>query len=260
MCDGITAERDEYGGGQTSITRHPLVDHFFQRPLDEHPQRLACPAAPGTTADEAAIDQPILDVDDLQVAAVALQHGPHVFVDGLVDFLGELVGRNVRRVRPGRLPGLDRRRVGQGDLREDLQLPFTAAAAPGFVQQVLQAAGNVVAGHARPAGLDGIGDLRNGAEVELLDLAADVRLAERETLADDAAFVALVGVQIDAQLLQIDAAPLGPIENGGLQRLGPHHRAVDLLLRQTAQEIDDVLVADLEGLDRRKTALLDQRA
>ena len=65
---------------------------------------------------------------------------------------------------------------------------------------------------------------------------------KREALADDAAFFLLVGVDVDAQLGQVDAALLGPVENGRFQGLGPHHRAVDLLLRQPAEEIDDVLV------------------
>ena len=114
--------------------------------------------------------------------------------------------------------------------------------APGLVQQVLQAAGHVMARHAGPARLDGIGDLGDGAEIQLADLAADVGLAQREALADDAAFLLLVGVDVDAQPGQVDAPLLGPIEHGRFQGLGPHHRAVDLLLRQAVQEIDDVLV------------------
>ena len=52
----------------------------------------------------------------------------------------------------------------------------------------------------------------------------------------------LLVVDVDAQAFQIDAAPLGPVEHGRLQGLGPHHRAVDLLLRQPFQEVDDVLL------------------
>ena len=42
--------------------------------------------------------------------------------------------------------------------------------------------------------LDRAGDLRDGAKIQLLDLPPNVRFAERETLADDAAFLFLVPI------------------------------------------------------------------
>ncbi len=117
-----------------------------------------------------------------------------------------------------------------------------------------------MAGHAGPAGLDGVGDLRDGVQVQLADLAADVGLAQGEALADDAALLLLVGVDVDPQFPQVDAAALGPVEDGRFQGLGAHHRAVDLLLRQPAEKLDDVLVLHLQRLDRRIAPLLDQRA
>ena len=72
--------------------------------------------------------------------------------------------------------------------------------------------------------------------------------------------VLLVGVQVDAQAPQIDAAALGPVEHGRLEGLGAHHRAMDFLPRQALEKRDDVLIRDLQRLDRRVAALLDQRA
>ena len=101
-----------------------------------------------------------------------------------------------------------------------------------------------MARHAGPAGLDGVGDLGDGVQVQFLDLAADVGLAQREALADDAPFLLLVGVDVDAQTFQIDAPFLRPVEHGRFQGLGPHHRAVDLLLAASPSRIvHDVLVA-----------------
>ncbi len=117
-----------------------------------------------------------------------------------------------------------------------------------------------MAGRARPAGLDRVGDLRDGVQVQLADLAADVGLAQGKALADDAAFLLFVGVDVDSQFFEVDAPPLRPVEHGRFQRLGAHHGAVDLLLRQAAEKLHDVLVLDLQRLDRRVAALLDHRA
>ncbi len=116
-----------------------------------------------------------------------------------------------------------------------------------------------MAGHAGPAGLDGVGDFRDGAEVQLLDLSAEVGLADGKALADDAALGLFVGVQVDAQLGQVNAPFLRPVEDGRLQGLGAHHRAMDLLFRQPFEEIYNVLVLHSQGLDRREAAPLDQR-
>ena len=78
-----------------------FVDHFFQGPLDKHPQRLAGAAASGASSDQVTVNRRVLNIDDFQVAAVAAEHGPHVFVDHFVDLPGELVGREGRRIRPG---------------------------------------------------------------------------------------------------------------------------------------------------------------
>ena len=53
------------------------------------------------------------------------------------------------------------------------------------------------------------------------------------------------------RLCQIDAAALRPIEDGRLERLGAHDRAVDLLPRQPFEIFHDVLIRDLQRLDGR---------
>lgn len=118
----------------------------------------------------------------------------------------------------------------------------------------------VVAQHAGASRLDGIRDFGNGAQPELADLALDIRLGEVETLADDAAFLLLLLVDIDAELRQIDAALPGPVEDRGLERLGAHDRAVDLLVGQALEKLHDVLVGDAEGLNGREAAFLDNGA
>ena len=130
---------------------------------------------------------------------------------------------------------------------------------PGFVEQILEPAGDMMAAHAGPARLDGAGDFGDGAEVQFANLAANIGFGERKAFADHSAFVLLVGVDVDAQPRQIHTPFLRPVEHGRLQGLGPHHRAVNLLRRQSFQKIDNVLVADLQGLDGRVTALFDQR-
>jgi hypothetical protein len=70
----------------------------------------------------------------------------------------------------------------------------------------------------------------------------------------------LVATDIYSELGEIDPALLGPVENRRLERLGTHHRAVDLGLRESVEIVDDVLVGDLEGLDRCEIALFDDRA
>ncbi len=117
-----------------------------------------------------------------------------------------------------------------------------------------------MAGHAGPARLDGVGDLGNGAQVELLDLASQVGLGHREALADESALFLLLFSLIDPQQPEIHPALARPVEDRGFQGLGAHHRAVDLLVGEPFQERDDVLVLDLEGLDGRVGALLDDRA
>ena len=60
---------------------------------------------------------------------------------------------------------------------------------------------------------------------------------------------------------QIDAALLRPVEDGRFEGLGAHHRAVDLLLRASPPRKSTMSwLRDLQGLDRREAALLDQRA
>jgi len=208
-------------------------------------------AAAAARAQQAAVDQRVLDVDDLHVAPFLTQDGTHVVLDRLFHLLGELVRRQ-RRPAVFALHGR-----GQGDLGE--RLAPRRSLAPGFVEQVLQSARHVVARHASPAGLVRAGDFGNGAEVQLADLTPDVGLGEREALAYHTPVLLLVGVNVDAQLGQVHAAFLGPIEHGRFQGLGPHHRTVDLLLRQPAEEVDNVLVADLEGLERRVPPLLQHR-
>jgi Fe-S cluster biogenesis protein NfuA len=56
-----------------------------------------------------------------------------------------------------------------------------------------------MARHAGPARLHGVGDFRNGPQVQLLDLASQVGLAQGEALADESAFLLLVGVDADPE-------------------------------------------------------------
>jgi len=117
-----------------------------------------------------------------------------------------------------------------------------------------------MAGRAGAAGLDGMGDVGDGAQVEFLDFAPDVRFAHREAFADDASLLGVMGFQLDPQFFEVHAAPLRPVEHRRFQRLGAHDRAMHLLARQAVEVVDDVLVANLERAQRGEAALFDQRA
>ena len=121
---------------------------------------------------------------------------------------------------------------------------------PDLIEQVLEAARGMVTGSAAAAGFEGIGDLGDTAQSELLDLAAQVRFGHRETVADNAAFILIAVGQLRQQLGQVHASLARPVCDGLLQSFGAHHRTVDLLLGQTIKEIDQVLVGYLQSLDR----------
>ena len=198
-----------------------------------------------------AVDQGVLDVDYLQVAAVLHQLGADVFLYSLFDLLGKTVGRD-RWALPADPGG---RRPGVRDYSQ-----AAAIFAPNLVQKILQTVLGVVAGCASTARFHGRGHFRDGAEVELLDFASQVRLAQREALAYEPSFLPLIGVELDSQAVQIDPASLGPIEHGRSKGLGAHHRAVNLLLGQAFEIRHYVVILKVEGLQRSVAALLDQRA
>ena len=61
----------------------------------------------------------------------------------------------------------------------------------------------------------------NGVQVQLLDLAANVGLAQGEALADDPAFLLFVGVHVDAQTFQIDAPFLAQLNTAASRASAP---------------------------------------
>jgi len=210
------------------------------------------PARVGAMAFEGDVDEVVLDVDDLDVAAVGLQEGADAGVDGGLDLLGELEGGDGLR---GGVGGRGGGGVGGG----------RGGLAPDVVEDVLEAAGGVAAEGAHAAGLEGGGDFVEGMEVQLLDLAAEVGLGEVEALADDAAFVLFLvegrgGGVGGGEGLGGDAAAAGPVGDGGLEGLGAHDGAVDLLLGEAVEELDDVVVGDGEGLRRGEVLAFDEAA
>jgi len=131
---------------------------------------------------------------------------------------------------------------------------------PYLHDEILEASGSVVTGHAGAAGFDGVGDVGDGLQLELLDLAQQVRFGETKALADESSLLLFLVSNVDSENRKIDGPFLGPVEHGRFERLGTHHRAVNLLLRQPFQVIDDVLIRDLQGLDWGEVSFLDDRA
>ena len=115
--------------------------------------------------------------------------------------------------------------------------------APDFVEQVLQPAGDVVARHARPARLDGVGDLGDGAEVQLPDLAANVGFGERKALADDPPVLLLVRMDVDAQLARSTPRFWAQLNTAASRASAPITEQWIFCCGKPAQVVYDVLVA-----------------
>ncbi|MEJ2580655.1 MAG: hypothetical protein P8127_03290 [Acidobacteriota bacterium] len=71
---------------------------------------------------------------------------------------------------------------------------------------------------------------------------------------------ALIALVISGIDFSSSSSILRPVEDCRLERFGTHHGTVDLGLRQPLEVIDDVLIGDLESLDGREVAFLDDRA
>jgi len=79
---------------------------------------------------------------------------------------------------------------------------------PNLVEEILQSAGHMMAGHAASTRFDCVCNLRNRADVEFSDLALDIGLRKRKAFADNSALFGFLIVDIDAQLFQIHASAL----------------------------------------------------
>ena len=99
---------------------------------------------------------------------------------------------------------------------------------------------------AAAASLQCLSDGRDRLELEFFNLPFEIKLYDGEALSDNAPILLLDRRHLDAKFGQVDIAPLRPIEDRGLERLGTHDRTMDLLRRETLQIVDDVLVANLE--------------
>ena len=155
--------------------------------------------------------------------------------------------RRLRRSGRERSVERFRRRRGASPAR-------ATAAAPNVVQNILNFAA------ARPAGAPGFqraGYFVGRFEPKFANLAAQVRFGNPETLANDASFVDVVPELLETERFQIDAATRRPVPNRFFERFGAHHGAVHLLRRKPFQKFDDVLIGDLQRVDRGRAALFD---
>ena len=110
------------------------VVHFFAKFLFDDVLDGTAGAGTGRAcAGEFDVDEVFLDIDDFDVAVVVGEHGSDVFVDDGLDLLGELEGGDFGFFG----------RFGEGFLD-----------APTFVEEVLDAAGGMLASTARAAGFE----------------------------------------------------------------------------------------------------------
>src|SRR3989339_5011 len=142
---------------QTSsdVDNHDLgIDAIAQHPFDTIFERNPGTGTGRTGSLETAIDLLVLDLDDFQIAAIALQHRPDDLEYGLLDFLVELVGRLLGGARPRADPCL--------------------VLAPELVEQILDPTCLELAASTSAAGLERIADFFDRPQVHFLDLLAQV--------------------------------------------------------------------------------------
>jgi hypothetical protein len=179
--------------------------------------------AAGAGAGHVDVDGLAVDVDQFDVAVVALQLRPHR-VQHHLDALDALQIGQLGRFRF--FLDLDRMRVeGLAALGQHLDQNFLDA---------------LMAGGAAAAGLGVVDHVLDRGQVVGAHRVFDQHRVDGEALADQRAFFVVV--------LPFFAAIVG---DGGLQRFAAHHRAVHLLRRQTVEIIGDVLVADFQRVVQR---------
>ena len=268
----------------------PVLENHFDERFDRERRALASVAG----SDELHVDEIVFDIDDLQIAAVALKYRANLLLDRLLNELGALIRRRGRELLPrrrGRRLDLERRilndgsvfrgrygrernkavggrrsrrfrllfglRFGNRDFAEVHGARIGRIRRPHVVDNILNIA---AAGPARAARLERARYFVDRLEFQFANLAAQIRFRYPKALADEPAFV-LVGTEtLNSQRFHIDA-PFGrPIEDGRFERLRAHNGAVNLLRREPFEIFDDILIRNFERLDRGNFPLFNNAA
>ena len=217
---------DRHGDDGSTCTSSPSASISL---LWMPPRVAASIMQPGQAPCRCDVDLLAIDLDQFDVAVVALQHRADRF-EHLLDLadaleVGQLLGRRLRRFRRGRAAG---------------GVEVFAGAVQRSAMTWRGCPRSFVAGRTAAAGLGVVGDLLDRVKAVGAHHVLDHHGVDGEALADQRAFLVVVAPDF--------AAVVG---DRRLQRLAPHHRAVHLFRRQAVEVVGDVLVADLQRLVER---------